>query len=101
MRVLITGYHGYIGPVVAQHLKQHHADLSLIGWDNDYFAECNVQDVKSLYTLFEHRIHKDLRDVTADDLKNIDAIVHLAAISNDPIGNQFEAVTEDVNVTTT
>ena len=101
MRVLITGYHGYIGPVVARHLKQRHAALSLTGWDNGYFEGCNVQDVRPLYTLFDQRIHKDLRDVTADDLKGIDAIVHLAAISNDPIGNQFEAVTEDVNVTTT
>ena len=101
MRVLITGYHGYIGPVVARHLKQRHESLSLVGWDNDYFAECNVQEIRPLYSLFDQRIHRDLRDVTADDLHNIDAIVHLAAISNDPIGNQFEAVTEDVNVTTT
>lgn len=101
MRFLITGCHGYIGPVVAQHLKQTIPNLSLIGWDIDYFTQCAVQDLRPTETLFDRHIKRDLRDVTLQDLNGIDAVINLAAISNDPIGNQFEAVTEDVNVNTT
>lgn len=101
MKILITGCHGYIGPVVAQHLKRSRANASLVGWDNDYFTPCAVQDLRPVNALFDKLIKSDLREVKEEDLKGIDAIVHLAAISNDPIGNQFEAITEEVNVHTT
>ena len=92
MRVLVTGHNGYIGSVMTNVLKQQ--GHTVIGLDTDYFADC---------TLFEDRpsvdgaIRKDIRDVVPGDLEGIDAIVHLAALSNDPLGDLDADLTSDIN----
>lgn len=89
--ILLTGHKGYIGSVMAPHLL--HAGYDVIGLDTGYFNECTlVPDPVEI-----PEIEKDIRDVTAEDLKGFFAVVHLAALSNDPIGNLDEGWTTDIN----
>jgi nucleoside-diphosphate-sugar epimerase len=90
-RVLITGHTGYIGSVMVPHFLQ--SGLEVVGLDTGYFNECTlVPDTTAVPT-----IRKDIRDLVPDDLKGCDAIVHLAALSNDPIGNLVADWTEEIN----
>src|SRR5437764_15380893 len=91
MKILITGHNGYIGSVMTPHLAA--AGHAVTGLDTGYFSECTLVpgggDVAA--------IRKDLRDLAAPDLEGFDAVVHLAALSNDPIGNLNDGWTEDIN----
>jgi nucleoside-diphosphate-sugar epimerase len=90
-RVLVTGHQGYIGSVLTPHLVERGWDV--VGLDNDFFSACTlVSDSSSVPS-----VHKDIRDLDLGDLEGFDAVVHLAALSNDPIGNLNQAWTEDVN----
>ncbi len=101
MKILITGSQGYIAPVVAKHLKEIMPGVELTGWDIGYFDNCAASLTVPLNQLYTTQKRIDLRDVKPADLIGFDAVIQLAAISNDPIGNQFETVTNDVNVNTT
>jgi nucleoside-diphosphate-sugar epimerase len=81
MRVLVTGHHGYIGSVLAPALQE--AGQEVVGLDTFYYRGCDFGD----RTGFEPSLALDLRDVRAADLEGFDAIVHLAALSNDPLGD--------------
>jgi len=90
-RILITGSNGYIGSVMAPWLRSQ--DYDVVGLDTGYFSDCTlVPDLATIPT-----IRKDLREVTANDLVGFDAVIHLAALSNDPIGNLNEAWTREIN----
>lgn len=96
-RVLITGNTGYVGPAVLKQLRQSHPQATLIGLDNGYFAHCLTNaDVLPEVTA-DIQYFADIRRLPEDVLRGVDAVVHLAAISNDPMGNAFEEVTFDVN----
>lgn len=97
MRILITGNMGYVGPAVIAHLRAHHPRAELIGHDTGLFAAALTATGPAPETLLDAQRYGDVRDITADDLAGFDAVVHLAAISNDPIGNRFEAVTDAIN----
>jgi nucleoside-diphosphate-sugar epimerase len=97
MRILITGNMGYVGPGVVAHLRAQHPAAELIGLDTGLFASALTATSSAPETLLNVQRFGDVRDVTVDDLRGIDAVVHLAAISNDPIGNRFEAVTDAIN----
>jgi nucleoside-diphosphate-sugar epimerase len=90
-RILMTGHDGYIGSVMAPHLVG--AGYEVTGLDTGYFSECTL--VPDPVTI--PAIKKDLRDLTAKDVAGFDAIIHLAALSNDPIGNLNDSWTEDIN----
>jgi nucleoside-diphosphate-sugar epimerase len=91
MKVLVTGNQGYIGSVMAPGLLERGFDV--IGLDTGYFADCTlVPETTQIAT-----ICKDIRDVEPTDLAGFDAIVHLAALSNDPIGNLNETWTGQIN----
>lgn len=97
MKVLVTGNMGYVGPVVARHLRQHLPGAELHGFDSGYFAHCLTGSNRFPEVLFDHQHFGDTRDIPASLLEGFDAVVHLAAISNDPMGNRFEAVTAEIN----
>lgn len=89
--ILVTGHRGYIGSVVTSHLLQHGYDV--VGLDTGYFDECTlVPDAVDVPEL-----EQDLREVTAEDLEGIHAVIHLAALSNDPIGNLNATWTREIN----
>jgi len=92
MRVLITGHNGYIGAVMAPFLKK--AGHEVVGMDAMYFDGCHLWDD---FERPDQVIQKDIRDVTPADLQGFDAIAHLAALSNDPLGNLNPSITYDIN----
>ncbi len=97
MRVLITGNMGYVGPVVVSHLRRRYPDSELIGFDSGMFAACLTTPDRAPETLLTTQHFGDVRDLPAELLEGVDAVVHLAAVSNDPIGNRFEKVTDEIN----
>lgn len=100
MKILITGNMGYVGPVVAKYLRERRPDATLHGLDNAYFAHCLTGAPVLPERYLDEQFYGDVRHVSLD-LSGYDAVVQLAAISNDPMGNQFEAVTLDINQNTT
>jgi nucleoside-diphosphate-sugar epimerase len=91
VRVLLTGHKGYIGAVAGPILQS--AGHEVVGLDTDLFAGCDFgQPCVAI-----PEIRKDLRDVTKTDLRGFDAIVHLAALSNDPLGDLDPEITYDIN----
>ncbi len=91
MRVLVTGHRGYIGPILVNKLLEHGHDP--VGLDSDIFAECAFYE--DMPAIPELRL--DLRDAKLGDLEGFDAVIHLAGISNDPIGNLNPALTYQIN----
>ena len=91
MRVLLTGHKGYIGAVAGPILQA--AGHEVVGFDTDLFSECDFGCAPPAIP----EIQKDLRDVTREDLHGFDAVVHMAALSNDPVGNLNPELTYDIN----
>jgi nucleoside-diphosphate-sugar epimerase len=91
MKVLLTGHKGYIGAVALPMLEA--AGHEVTGLDSDLFAGCDF----GVLPPASREILKDLRDLTRNDLRGFDAVVHLAALSNDPIGNLNPQLTYDIN----
>jgi nucleoside-diphosphate-sugar epimerase len=91
MRILLTGSEGYIGAVAGPILRA--AGHDVVGLDTDLFEECGFGSAAAEGA----GIRKDLRDVTEADLEGFDAVVHLAALSNDPLGNLDSELTYDIN----
>lgn len=91
MRVLVTGHKGYIGTVLVPMLEV--AGHSVVGLDSDLYRRCTFgappSDVPELSL--------DVRDVTVEQLKGFDAVLHLAALSNDPLGNLNPELTFEIN----
>lgn len=91
MRVLLTGNRGYIGSVLAPELSKRGHDV--VGLDTDLFAECTYcGDVPDTPT-----IDVDVRDVTKEHLDGFDAVIHLAGLSNDPLGDYDPGLTKSIN----
>lgn len=97
MKILITGNMGYVGPGVVDQLRKAYPNATLIGYDMAYFASCLTNAAVLPESKLDVQLYGDVREITADTLKGIDAVVHLAAISNDPMGTKFEDITLDVN----
>ncbi|HEX6699795.1 MAG TPA: SDR family oxidoreductase, partial [Gaiellaceae bacterium] len=92
MRVLVTGHHGYIGSVVAPQLAE--AGHDVLGLDAFLYRGC---DFGGDGARVEERVG-DVRDVQPADLAGLDAVVHFAALSNDPLGDLNPEWTYDVNL---
>jgi nucleoside-diphosphate-sugar epimerase len=97
MKILVTGNLGYVGSSVVAHLRSVFPAAYLVGFDSAFFGHV-LSNASSMPERFlnEQRIG-DVRDLTAGSLTGFDGIVHLAAVSNDPMGMRFEAVTQDIN----
>ena len=93
MRVLLTGHLGYIGTVMTPMLLE--SGHEVIGFDSDLYSRCTFAAGGQISKV--PAIRKDTRDVTAGDLAGIDAVIHLAALSNDPLGDLRYALTDDIN----
>jgi nucleoside-diphosphate-sugar epimerase len=91
MRILVTGHDGYIGTVLAPLFKA--AGHDVVGLDSGLFSACVFgKDIEPIPAQ-----RKDLRDVVVADLEGFDAVVHLAAISNDPLGDLNPGCTYEIN----
>ena len=88
---------GYIGPSVVRQLRHTRPNATLVGLDTGYFAHCLTGAEMLPETRLDIQYYADVRALPEAALKGVDAIVHLAAISNDPMGKTFEEVTYDVN----
>lgn len=97
MKILITGNMGYIGPCLVKHLKASYPDAMLVGLDMGYFANCLTNENFFPECKVDIQFFADIRNVPASCLTDVDAVVHLAAISNDPMGKKFETVTSEIN----
>jgi nucleoside-diphosphate-sugar epimerase len=91
LRVLVTGHNGYIGSVLVPALQA--AGHEVVGLDLDLFAACVIgDDVPEVDS-----VRKDVRDVEVGDFVGFDAVIHLAAVCNDPLGNLNPQATYDIN----
>jgi nucleoside-diphosphate-sugar epimerase len=95
MKVLLTGDKGYIGTVMKSFLRKYGHDVT--GLDSNYFQFCTFGDV-DLYEIGEYHIPKDIRDVSVSDLKGYDAVIHLASLSNDLMGDFNHDLTMEINL---
>jgi nucleoside-diphosphate-sugar epimerase len=91
MRVLLTGHDGYIGAVMAPRLTA--AGHEVVGLDSHLFRGCDFGEFAPRLRVLD----RDVRDIEARDLEGFDAVIHLAAISNDPLGNLNPDCTYDIN----
>lgn len=91
MRLLLTGHRGYIGAVAGTILCS--AGHDVVGLDSDLFSGCDFGEVAPEIP----EIRKDIRDLAEQDLDGFEAIVHLAALSNDPLGDLDAELTYDIN----
>lgn len=91
MKILLTGHRGYIGAVAWPLLRS--AGHDVVGFDSDLFSGCDFGELGPEIP----ELRKDLRDLTQTDLEGFDAVVHLAALSNDPLGNLNAGLTYDIN----
>jgi nucleoside-diphosphate-sugar epimerase len=91
MKIVVTGHAGYIGPVMVPTLRA--AGHDVVGLDTFLFEGCTLGPVGPEVP----SMRKDIRDVRAADLEGFDAVVHLAALSNDPLGNVNRESTYEVN----
>ena len=97
MKILVTGNLGYVGPSVMQQLRATYPEAELVGMDLGIFAHCLTGVKASPERVINKQIFKDVRTVTKSDFEGFSAVVHLAAISNDPMGNSFARVTDEIN----
>jgi nucleoside-diphosphate-sugar epimerase len=91
LRVLVTGHHGYVGSIVAPLLRE--AGHDVVGLDTYYYRGCDLGSAEE----FQPALSMDVRDVGAEELEGFDAVVHLAALSNDPLGDLNPGWTYSIN----
>lgn len=91
-KVLVTGDKGYIGSVLTSVLLDR--GFTVAGLDTGYYRDCLIEPELASYP----SVARDVRDLTAADVEGVDAIVHLAALSNDPLGDFSPGLTEDINL---
>lgn len=97
MKILIAGNMGYVGPSVTTQLRNTFPDAELIGFDIGYFAHCLTNALYLPEVKINRQVFGDIRNFPESLLEGVDAIVDLAAISNDPMGNKYEEITLEVN----
>jgi nucleoside-diphosphate-sugar epimerase len=97
MRILITGNMGYVGPVLTRFLRENLVNVELIGFDTAFFGHSLTGAGLLPEALLNRQVFGDIREFPPELLDQVDAVVHLSAISNDPMGNKFETVTNDIN----
>jgi nucleoside-diphosphate-sugar epimerase len=97
MKIIIVGNLGYIGPCVTGRFRQSFPDAELIGYDLGLFAHCLSNAAYLPEKDLNLQVFGDVRSFPEELLEGVDAVVDLAAISNDPMGKEYEEVTMEVN----
>lgn len=97
MKILITGNMGYVGPAVIKQLRRTYPSSTLVGFDAGFFAHCLTTRTPLPECQADLQYFGDVRQFPESLLEGVDAIVFLAALSNDPIGNRYEEITLDIN----
>lgn len=92
MKILVTGNQGYIGSILVPLLQEqgHH----VVGYDIGYYAQCLLQPINTDL----QQITKDIREISDPDLQGFEAVIHLAGLSNDPLGDLSPGLTEEINL---
>ncbi len=93
MRVLVTGHNGYVGTVMVPMLVA--AGHEVVGLDSNFYEDVTFGSADGVQSI--PALRKDVRDVEASDLEGFDAIIHLAALSNDPLGDLNPELTYEIN----
>ena len=91
MNILVTGSLGYVGTHITHNLTLK--GYTVFGIDSGFYRECNLVPINNEVST----ILRDIRDLEISDFENIDVVIHLAALSNDPIGELDESLTYDIN----
>jgi nucleoside-diphosphate-sugar epimerase len=97
MKILITGNMGYVGPVLVRRLRQFYPDADLTGLDLGYFGSCLSCNEIVPECRLNRQYFADVRNFSHELLSDVDAVVYLAALSNDPLSHAFEKATLDIN----
>ncbi len=97
MKILIVGNLGYVGPMVVKHFKTNKANTTVEGYDIGYFVQDYTHNGITGDVLLDKQYYGDVRNFDSQILRSVDAVIYLAAISNDPMGNVFEKATMDIN----
>jgi nucleoside-diphosphate-sugar epimerase len=95
MKIFVTGTEGYIGARLVPVLFSHGHDV--LGLDTGYYRDGWLYSQNASMTTGARTLYKDLRHITAADLAGCDAVVHLAELSNDPLGQNNPTVTHEIN----
>ncbi len=96
MNILITGNLGYVGSAVIKRLRECYRTAYLIGFDTGFYSK-DYTDNTYPDRLLDKQYYGDLRDFPYHILENVDIVIHLAAISNDPMGKEYESITKAIN----
>ena len=97
MNILITGNQGYVGSELVKYLKLKYPKYSITGLDIGLFSSNLTTNGPAPESYLNFQFFCDIRKIKKSFLRNIDTIIHLAAISNDPIGKKFEKITNEIN----
>ena len=95
MRLFVTGVEGYIGSVLAPYLMRKGHEV--VGLDTGYYRDGWLYTDARSWDRFPRLVLKDLRGITREDVEGFDAVVHLAELSNDPLGENNPEVTREIN----
>lgn len=95
--ILITGNMGYVGPGLIKRLKQEYPDCHITGVDMGFFAHCLTGADVLPERLLDIQYLQDVRHMLPKLLEGVDVVIHLAAVSNDPMGKAYEEVTAQIN----
>lgn len=96
LKILVTGNLGYVGASVVRRLREQFKNAYIIGFDTGFYANDITQNQFSDRLLNEQH-YGDLRNISLKIINDINVVIHLAAISNDPMGKEYESITEAIN----
>ena len=97
MKILVVGNLGYVGPGVVEQLRSTHPSAEIIGFDLGLFSHCLTAAAPVAEVALNAQHYGDVRDFPTELLDGVEAVINLAAISNDPMGKEFESATMQVN----
>jgi nucleoside-diphosphate-sugar epimerase len=95
LKVLVTGTNGYVGSILGPYLMDR--GIEVVGVDTGFYRDGWLYSDNRALSRSPMTINKDLRDISADDLRGIDGVAHLAELSNDPLGQNDPKITFEIN----